>query len=90
MYPRTIRKTGLQGEATPKQIEYAEAIAELLGVAVGQAEAVDFCGGNMMQYSRRHLSWRRAQRKAPTAWAGANQGRRYIRKLRTDKENPLK
>lgn len=34
MYPRTIRKTGLQGEATPKQIEYAEAIAELLGVGM--------------------------------------------------------
>lgn len=34
MYPRTIRKTGLQGEATPKQVEYAEAIAELLGVGM--------------------------------------------------------
>ena len=34
MYPRTIRKTGLQGEATTKQVEYAEAIAELLGVGM--------------------------------------------------------
>lgn len=34
MYTRTLRINGLQGEATQKQVEYAEAIAELLGVGM--------------------------------------------------------
>lgn len=32
MYPTLTRKTGLRGEATPKQIEYAGQIHDLIGV----------------------------------------------------------
>lgn len=34
MYPTMLRHAGMKGEATPKQVEYAESIAELLGVGM--------------------------------------------------------
>lgn len=56
MYPRTIRKTGMKGEATSKQIEYAEAIAELLGVGLPSIKTKqtmsDFICANADRYKK--------------------------------------
>ena len=56
MYPSIIRQHGLKGEATKKQIEYAEAIAELLGVGMPvektKQEMSDFINVNVMRYKK--------------------------------------
>lgn len=54
MYHSVIRRTGLKGEATNKQIEYAESIAELLGIGMPTEKTKqamsDFINANVMRY----------------------------------------
>ena len=56
MYPTMIRRSGMKGEATQKQIEYAEAIAELLGVGMPEPKTKqnmsDFISANAVKYKQ--------------------------------------
>ena len=54
MYPHPMRVCGLTGDATPKQIEYAEQIGKLLGVVIPEERTKQKYSDFINKYAERY------------------------------------
>lgn len=60
MYPEIKRVYGLQGEATPAQIEYARKISEAFGVEPPKDKTKQAYGDFIAKYSAKYKKMRKA------------------------------